>query len=290
MRLWNYLRDIISNRKNSHVVILTLIYCIVGSILPLYHVVKSGMPLLRNFPTLSTDLVNEIYPEELEITINGGQLSTNVVEPYYITTKVSRLREILEAFSPNSGKDLPKVSTIRLVTIDTQASVEDFERYQSLVLLTRENFVYVNDDEVTFRSYSDTEIGDIVVTKEFIKNKLNEFIGNDFLKFLLRYGVYALFLFVPLGLFISFFLLHALFALLVYIISRILRTGVGFWTLYGYVVLINYPFSLWSTSANELGLVWSGVYLIANDISTIVFLGISYLLLTEMKGKLINEK
>ena len=87
-------------------------------------------PKLPEFIDKAKIVVMNVYPDKLIITVKGGKISTNVKEPYFIEM-------------PEEVRDLGLISK-NLVAIDTQGNVEDFEKYDSTILLTDE-FAVLND-------------------------------------------------------------------------------------------------------------------------------------------------
>ncbi len=87
---------------------------------------------IHNRPQI-TPAVNQVisyaqgfYPEELELKVENGQLSTNVKEPYYI----------------QFDRNLRGGDSRHFVIIDTQGSIEDYPKYNTYVLATRNALVY----------------------------------------------------------------------------------------------------------------------------------------------------
>jgi hypothetical protein len=98
------------------------------SVLPVFVLLVSQSSKLPKIITQGKQAVATAYPKELVLTIKNGQLSTNVTEPYYY--------------------DLPKnlsgetEVTKHLITIATAAQVEDYEKYNTAVLVTKSAVVY----------------------------------------------------------------------------------------------------------------------------------------------------
>jgi hypothetical protein len=72
------------------------------------------------------------YPEELEVNIIDGKVSTNVTEPYFIPL-------------PTKMDDLKKSGYENLVAIDTanteSLSIEGFKSYKALFLITKDSII-----------------------------------------------------------------------------------------------------------------------------------------------------
>gem|GEM_PF-3626052 len=76
------------------------------------------------------------YPEELILTFStGGELTTNVEEPYIVSS--------LDALYTHRTVDEPVSTTFsHALTIDTSASIDDFYDYDSEILLTKRSLVF----------------------------------------------------------------------------------------------------------------------------------------------------
>ncbi len=85
-----------------------------------------SLPKIPNFVKQLKSVVANFYPEELVITLDNGRIRTNVDEPYFIEVP----RELKISNKPH------------LITIDTRASVEDFKKYNTLILITKNAVVY----------------------------------------------------------------------------------------------------------------------------------------------------
>jgi hypothetical protein len=78
----------------------------------------------------------DFYPEELELKVEKGQLSTNVKEPYIVEL----------------DKNLRMGEKKHFLTIDTQGTIEDYPYYNTYILATRNAVVYPsksNNSEVS---------------------------------------------------------------------------------------------------------------------------------------------
>jgi len=67
-----------------------------------------------------------LYPKELELRVSNGKLYTNVAEPYFI--------EFPGIFGNMDGK--------HLVVIDTKGIADNYPKYNTLILATRQALVY----------------------------------------------------------------------------------------------------------------------------------------------------
>jgi hypothetical protein len=88
------------------------------------------LPLLPVYTANIKKAVQVAYPSELTVTIKNGVLSANVDQPYYID--VPQLKQ-------DNGPT-------HFITIDSQASVDEYPTTNSIFLLTQNSFVYPDKD------------------------------------------------------------------------------------------------------------------------------------------------
>ena len=99
------------------------------------------MPLKGMLSILPTQLA-DIYPKDLEITINQGQVSTNVAEPYYLS--IEKVADFMDSLK-HQIKGVTTAKPTYFLVIDTTATADDFFGYQTFILITKNNLVYYND-------------------------------------------------------------------------------------------------------------------------------------------------
>lgn len=199
-----------------------MLVAVFASIYPSYIILKNGFPIVEGLNNKVMSAVDEIYPENLEITIKNGKVKTNVTEPYYLTISQNTLDNIL-----NLAEDQNKpMSKLRLLVIDTNGKAEDFERHQSLAMLTGANLVYYSDEKIQITSLN--TVPDIVITKEYIVNKIQEWNKNDRVVNFIKVGLYAspaIFGILNMMLYLLEFLS---FAFIIWIINKIHSTKLPF--------------------------------------------------------------
>jgi len=88
------------------------------------------------------------FPRELKVVVNRGQLSTNVKEPYIVNPPV------INMWLKNSKND--EGSARNLITIDTNADIGQYEKYQTVFLLTKNSVVYP-DRQNSLNTYKITQ-------------------------------------------------------------------------------------------------------------------------------------
>ncbi|MBI4038849.1 DUF1189 family protein [Candidatus Daviesbacteria bacterium] len=142
------------------------------------------------------------YPKNLEIKISNGQVSTNVSEPYFISS-----------CEGNKSKDLMVLDT------KTPFSAAQFESYQVSTWVTKDAIVYKKNDIET-NTYNLNKIKDFKLNKELINSYYQMF--SPYLKFA---GPILIFLaFVGIFLSYDFRLLYLLLiSSLIWLLGKILK-------------------------------------------------------------------
>ncbi len=97
----------------------------------------SVLPLRSQLPGLVEKIRSTIvstYPDKLVVSIKSGKIFTNVKEPYFI--------------------DVPSEKKMHFIVIDTKGKVEDYKKYNSLVLVTDSLVVVPNSNEnISYKVY-----------------------------------------------------------------------------------------------------------------------------------------
>ena len=276
---WQYYGAILSGKISYHVFLAFLILSLI-SVVPLsYSIYKYGLPFSSHFSANVQSLITEVVPADLEITIKNGAASTNVTEPYYVTVK----KEYLENIFGVSKTDSKSISKIRLLTIDTKGKAEDFERYQSLALLTQSSIVYYSDNKINIQPLA--SVDNVTINRQTVEKafgSINK--GDTFGKILFVIVLVAplfIFIFVMIGLALGFLY----FAFLSYIMSRLYKTGAKFGNVYSYTVAIMFiPLLIWTILVEVP--VLNNYLLGLDDVHTIVVIGIAYLGIRWYAGRL----
>jgi hypothetical protein len=112
--------------------------------------------------------VKTLYPQELEVTVTRGEVSTNVAEPYYIDLPKPLKDFIDDELSKEKEEKLGNMNIRHLVAIDTAGKAEDFLRYESVVLLTKHSVVYPDKDSNKNGAF---KISPIPPSENFLMNK-----------------------------------------------------------------------------------------------------------------------
>lgn len=187
-----------------------------------YSKVRNRIP---SFIAMARKEVMALYPKELELRISNGKLFTNVSEPYFI--------EFPQALGKMDGK--------HLAVIDTKGIADDYLKYNTLVLATRQALVY-----------PDKQQGGATSTKLYYFSEMKRSLYIDYSlyrkmilsldpllaklpKFIDTAVVFGLILFPLLGglLWVSGTLFGLTFlTIFVWVLSKIVKTQYGYKTLF----------------------------------------------------------
>lgn len=122
-------------------------------------------------------IVNEIipkalnyYPDNLEVTVKNGKVSTNVTEPYFI-----KLPADLKNSDQGAGIEPPIEKMDNFLVIDTASPVtlDLFKSYKTFVLLSRDSIAYDDSGAMKIQPLDQSING--VVTKAKFTEILNQY-------------------------------------------------------------------------------------------------------------------
>lgn len=195
---------------------LVLILSLISILVPVIQFYNFALPFARSLPTEVKKIVADVYPSELEIVITNGTVTTNVTEPYFVSVSNQTL-ERLSNFKINSQP----VNRTRIITIDTRATSEEIDKYQSLALLTADSLVYYNDSKIETISLKDVQ--NFQLNKSLIDSQVSKFLDNRSVVWV----ILGLLLFIPLFIFLftglGYLLWFSWLALLLLLLTRIYR-------------------------------------------------------------------
>ncbi|MBI2334657.1 DUF1189 family protein [Candidatus Daviesbacteria bacterium] len=165
--------------------------------------------LLKDVPAAAAQLLNSAvncYPSELEVTVNRGQVTTNVAEPYFVPFCLGE---------PNSA------DYNNLVVVDTKTpfSAGQFNQYQTLAWLTKDALVY-KENNLEVRVFDLSQIREFKLDKNMIISWGDKI--SPWLKFV--GPVLAVLVIFGLYIFYSLKLIYLLFiALLIWLLAKIFK-------------------------------------------------------------------
>lgn len=264
-----YYANLLTGHSHFKPVLAAIFLALILSIKPSLPIVKTGLPLAQDLEKNVLTLIEEIYPQELEIKITNGQASTNVTEPYYVTVRQKTL-ENLFSLKPEDQNTRAKV---RLLTIDTKGKADEFERYQSLVLLTETSVVYYRDSSVNV--YPLREINDLTLNKDIILSKAKEINKDNLVGNMIVAGVLLAPFFILLWSIIARLAIFFFLSLVVYLMIKINQLPIRFKNTFRYTSAISFiPMLIW-------GLISFIPFFAGNIIATgyllpIIILGLAY--------------
>ncbi len=132
-----------------------LVYGLVSSI-----IISIGLvPTVKDFLDSFAEKAVLIYPEELVLNIKNGEVSTNVVEPYFIN--FDRLNVLLNSQSSENPEKIENY----LMVIDTKGNVEDYFKYKTMGFLTKESLSFENENGI-LQTFPLKEVKDFTLNKD----------------------------------------------------------------------------------------------------------------------------
>lgn len=223
----NYFQKILIGEKKFRVFLIGLLIGIITSIYPSYRIISYGLPFINNLEEKVREVVDEVFPDELEIVIENGRAQTNVTEPFHLTISQSTLENL---FNQEHSQDQP-ISRVRILTLNTSGKIEDYEQYQSLAMLTSQNLVYYNDEGIQVNSLS--SVPDMQVDKQFLYEKISEYNRDQKLVNLFRAIIYLTPFLIIIGVSLLFVVEVLFGAFLIWIINKVMKAELKFTNIYG---------------------------------------------------------
>ncbi len=191
----------------GYLLLLSLLLMILGGIV-------LGVPLVSERDKVGhiIDTTLTLYPEELIVTAEGGKISTNVEEPYFITSEAYYLEE-------GKWEETEFFQNIIVIDTITPFSAEQFMEYKSLAWLTEDTLFTQGDDELKTIPLNEMEDG--VLDKEKADFLLQK--GWDTAKPFFVAGVLAVIIMMYIGLIIFRMIYALLLGLLIWIVGSIMN-------------------------------------------------------------------
>lgn len=143
---FSYYSDILKSRFSFSLKYLLFLVFLVSLVptLTVGYQMAMVLPKVPNFVSEAQRVLDNLYPKELILTIDNGKIKTNVKEPYYIDF------EALTAFNTELDSRNKPTATGHLITIDTKATVTDYPKYNTAILIGSD-FVVTPDDRSSTR-------------------------------------------------------------------------------------------------------------------------------------------
>jgi hypothetical protein len=156
------------------------------------------------------------YPQELEVVIKQGIVSTNVTEPYAIV--------VPPAFLPKKvSPDFPIPKNLIVINTKVPFDTTYFEASNTFAFLTKDSLIVQDDQKGKISIQSLREMPDVTINS----NKINEWAGAipTFLKFVIPSLVVMIYVGLFLLIVISKLFLIAIAATLLFIAGKISKSA-----------------------------------------------------------------
>lgn len=233
--------SVLTGQRRFRIFLLSLLLGLFACIQPSYQLFKYGLPYVNNLDQKITAAVDEAIPDQVQVTIKNGVASSNVTEPYFITISQSTLSDLFD-FGQGTGNARQPQSKIRLLTIDTQGRLEDFEKFESQALLTSRNVVYYSNGDTKIQSLS--SYPDMTLNKQIILGKISDFNRGGRVTNFLKLLIYSSPVLIIIGYSLFFLLDVLLVTVLVWLVSKIVMGGLRFSGLYAFTFVFYFPLNL----------------------------------------------
>lgn len=167
-------------------------------------------PKIRFFIDTMSKEILRYYPDELEIMIKKGKVSTNVQEPYFIKTSSDSKNTLME--------------NILVINTKDPFSLENFKSYKTACLLTEENLVCYDSNQ-TIKINPLTNIPDFKLDKSIVSSFLTKI--QPFFKLL--YPFFILFFFMVIFIASLWQMIYLFFgALFIWLVAKIRKVDIGY--------------------------------------------------------------
>lgn len=168
----------------------------------------------KNLSSFSSE-AKEIYPEELEVFIKDGNVSTNVEEPYFVP---------LPDLPEEGGEEVERPENLIVIDTGVEPSVENLEGYDSMILVTR-NYIVSQNNRGKIEMQSLQQVPDMTINKSMVIKNVDEYSPylNLFYPLIIIGILLGAFFFVIIRFAYLFF-----GALLVWLIARIKKVDIEY--------------------------------------------------------------
>lgn len=237
----NFLVGVLLGERRIHVWVLVLALVSISTIQLTIGLWQYVLPAVEKLPELVNVTKEKFVPKDFSLEIKNGHLKTNLVEPYYFVISPNDVKNLFADVGINLPEGSYSKAKMRILTIDTQAKIEDFERYQTFALLTKTHVVYSDDEGTKISSYD--SVKDVVFDQKSLDNFLNKLNLEDLMG-KIKIFFYALPILVLILLFLGQIYLWCVMAFVIWIINRIIRSNIPFKYIFPFVALVSFPLDL----------------------------------------------
>lgn len=176
------------------------------------------VPKIPGYIEESKQIIKNLYPLGLTVTINDGSLRTNVDEPYYI---------------PFPARF--NIKDMSLVAIDTKASVDSFKKYKTAFLVTKNALAYPDSDtKGSYKVYPFSDLKGYLIINRAAYERVINIIIPYFKYYPLAIAAIFVFLLFAVPIFGSIFALSGVLlyllvlTLVTYLISKFMKLGLTY--------------------------------------------------------------
>jgi hypothetical protein len=225
---FNYYKDILDAPFNFSLKYLALLLFIIAFIQGLFFAgaILTLVPKVPAFARTVQTSAQSFYPADLVVTVKNGNISINKDQPYYIAWPPM----LKTQDNPESkGKS-------HFITIDTKAKIEDFQKYNTAVLVTK-NAIVSDSSQGVRVNFLDNMKGNLTINRKVYDQTLQKIVPFlNYASVLLIIGAFLVLVFVPF--FILFFvliyqLIYLLFgAGVVWLISKVMNVNLSYTKVY----------------------------------------------------------
>ena len=273
---YNFFQKILSGEKKFRVFLVGLLIGVITSVYPSYMAISYALPFVNTLEEKVRDVIDDVFPDELEIIIENGRARTNVTEPYHLTISQSTLENFI---NEEHSQDQP-ISRVRILTLNTSGKIEDYEQHQSLAMLTAQNLVYYNDEGIQVNSLS--SVPNMEIDKQFLYEKISEYNRDQKFVNFFRVIIYLTPVFIIFGVALLFVAEVLFGAFLIWIINKIMKAELKFSNIYGLMGSLAFiPYLLLMNI--RLVPFLQAYYLWLNTFFDVVILSVGYVLIKSIK-------
>lgn len=198
-----------------------IVFSLLMALIATIYLSFSVLPKINTFLKNVSPAVLDYFPDELEIVIKDGEASSNVPEPYFLEMPF----EISEDIKMNP--DIRGHGIENLLVIDTrsdEATLEEFNDYNTLALLSRKTMMSYDEDQVVIRSLAD------IPNFKLDKGVVSSFLAKIIPYFRFAGPLFVIFVFAGFFYFIfsvkMFYLIFV--ALLIWMVTKIRKVDIGY--------------------------------------------------------------
>ncbi|MBI4130198.1 DUF1189 family protein [Candidatus Roizmanbacteria bacterium] len=281
-RIYSYLKELALGKRRFRTALFGFLIAVFFSAYPSYVFLQNALPIAANLNEKVNKAIDEVFPEDLTITIKKGEASTNVTEPYYLTISKQTLEELFQQSHIVSQSQ----SKFRLISLNTTGSIEDFERQQSYAMLTKKNLVYMDDGETKIQSLS--SVPDMMITRNYMHEFIEKFNKDNKIVNLATRMLYTSPAFIVLFSWMWFIVEVLTATFILWIFNTIHTTKLRYSKLFGVAGVMYVIPSFLLSSVKAIG--WIQLYAWLYIVCDVIVIVLFYLFITRYRDELHEEE